>query len=239
MLTWTLAVVCGALQPLRSFDAPGNPGQDGVGQVHQLQRHQMPSKRPDDKSIDLAARWQEGDQEAAEELFGRYAAPLIGLVRKHLSEKLAHRFDPEDVVQSAYRSFFTGVRDGRFLLERSGDLWRLLVVIAIHKLRHQVERHTAGKRSVDLESPQDPALFHTSDWGGRQPTPADALVLAEQIEQIVSALTPLDRRMFELRLEGYTLDQIATETHRSQRTVRRVMDRIKRIATRFYQEGLA
>jgi DNA-directed RNA polymerase specialized sigma24 family protein len=40
-------------------------------------------------------------------------------------------------------------------------------------------------------------------------------------------LTPLEQRMFELRLEGYTLDEVADDTCRSQRTVRRVMARIK------------
>jgi DNA-directed RNA polymerase specialized sigma24 family protein len=38
--------------------------------------------------------------------------------------------------------------------------------------------------------------------------------------------------MFELRLEGYTLDEIATDTQRSQRTVRRAMEQVKRLLQR-------
>jgi hypothetical protein len=45
---------------------------------------------------ELVTRWREnGDQAAAAELFDSYAARLITLVRAHLSEKLARRFDPE------------------------------------------------------------------------------------------------------------------------------------------------
>ena len=35
-------------------------------------------------------------------------------------------------MQSAYRSFFVGVREGRYALERGGDLWRLLVALTLH-----------------------------------------------------------------------------------------------------------
>src|SRR5262249_16649412 len=61
-----------------------------------------------DTSAELLSRWRKGDEEAASALFRRYAEQLIVLARGHLSEKLAHRLDPQDVVQSAYRSFFTG-----------------------------------------------------------------------------------------------------------------------------------
>src|SRR5438270_12519197 len=77
-------------------------------------------------SADLMARWRDGDEEAAEQLFHRYAERLLALARSRMSVWLAGHVDPEDVVQSAYRSFFTGARAGRFALERNGDLWRLL-----------------------------------------------------------------------------------------------------------------
>src|SRR5262249_29880418 len=104
-----------------------------------------------DHSGDLVARWREGDQQAAEELFRRYAERLIALARSRLSAKLARRIDPEDVVQSVYRSFFTDSREGRYDLQRGGDLWRLLVAITLHKLHDQIRRNTRGKRTVERE----------------------------------------------------------------------------------------
>src|SRR5438552_1040222 len=99
----------------------------------------------------LVERLRAGDQRAPEELFNRYLERLLSLARSRLSAKLSRRIDPEDVVQSAYRSFFVRACAGEYRLERSGDLWRLLVTIVLNKLRGQVEHHTAGKRALDLE----------------------------------------------------------------------------------------
>jgi RNA polymerase sigma-70 factor (ECF subfamily) len=180
---------------------------------------------------DLVTRWREnGDQAAAAELFDSYAARLITLVRAHLSEKLARRFDPEDVVQSAFRSFFVGTREGRLILSQSGDLWRLLVAISLHKLYRRVESHTAAKRAVGREECAGIDEAWLQLFQGRlagRNAADDALALAEEIEHVAIGLEPIEQRMFELRLEGYTLDEIAQDTSRSQRTVRRVMDRIK------------
>src|SRR6202022_1988105 len=104
-----------------------------------------------ERSGNLVARWRAGDQQAAAELFQRYADRLIALARSRLSARLARTVDPEDVVHSAYRSFFADPRAGRYDLERGGDLWRLLVAITLHKLYHQVDRSKAAKRNVDRE----------------------------------------------------------------------------------------
>lgn len=50
-------------------------------------------------SINLVARWREGDQRAATELFQRYANHLVALAQQRLSVKLASRVDPEDVIR--------------------------------------------------------------------------------------------------------------------------------------------
>ena len=64
----------------------------------------------DETSVRLVARWQAGDQQAAAEMFHRYAERLTALARSRLATKLASRVDPDDVVQSAYRSFFADLR---------------------------------------------------------------------------------------------------------------------------------
>src|SRR5271156_4863230 len=88
------------------------------------------NQRADDS---LMACWREGDQQAAADLFRRYASRLIALVRSRLSSKLPCRIDPEDVVLSAYRSFFGDAREGHFEIRHGGNLWQLLVTITLHK----------------------------------------------------------------------------------------------------------
>ncbi len=78
----------------------------------------------DAPSADLMARWRGGDQEAAEILFRRYVERLLALARRRMTSELSRRVDAEDVVQSAYRTFFLGVLAGRFIrCGRNGDLW--------------------------------------------------------------------------------------------------------------------
>ncbi len=45
----------------------------------------------------------------------RYTERLLGLAARRLPSRVRRRVDPEDVVQSAYRSFFQRLREGRFL----------------------------------------------------------------------------------------------------------------------------
>jgi RNA polymerase sigma-70 factor (ECF subfamily) len=193
----------------------------------------------DHPSALLIARWREGDQEAAEELFQRYAQRLLALARSRLPERFARHVDPEDVVQSAYRSFFTGARAGRYAFQRSGDLWRLLVAITMHKVQHQVERLTAGKRAVARERPLDADNSLLELDGGmlaRGPTPAEAAALADTIERVFRDLEPLQVRIVELRLQGYSLEEIAVEVGRSERTVRRSLELIKARLQQEYQD---
>ena len=177
----------------------------------------------DHQSADLLMRWRGGDQDAAGEIFQRYTERLLALTRNRLSARLTRQLDPEDVVQSAYRSFFVGARDGRYVLQRSGDLWRLLVAITMHKLQHQVERRSARKRAAGREVS---AELQTETLA-REPTPAEAAALADTLETLLAPLEPLQRQMIALRLEGYRLEEIAKDVARSERTVRRVLEQFK------------
>jgi RNA polymerase sigma factor (sigma-70 family) len=184
----------------------------------------------EERSSQLLLRWQAGDAGAADELFRRYAERLIAVARRRLSSKLARRLDAEDVVQSAYRSFFASARDGRYDPQRGGDLWRLLVGLTLHKLHRQVRRHRAAKRAFEREVPLDEAGgLHgiAADLLARTPSPLEGATLAEQVERAMSRLRPVERQMFELRLQGYNLEEIAVTCQRSLRTVSRVLNEIK------------
>ena len=185
----------------------------------------------DQESMNLLKRVRDQDSDAAMELFHRYLNRLIALVRTRLSNKLARRLDPEDVVQSAYRSFFTAAQDGRFELQRSGDLWRLLAAITINKLGKQVERHTAAKRDYAAEQAIDSADASVRavqpELLARDPTPAEATMLVEQVELLMSDFDEVQRKMLEMRLAGHTVGEIADEINRSERTVRRLLDKVK------------
>jgi RNA polymerase sigma-70 factor (ECF subfamily) len=195
------------------------------------------TRMEDDWSGDLLARWRNGDQQAATELFRRYADRLIALARSRLAGKLAARVDPEDVVQSAYRSFFSDAREGRYDLQQDGGLWQLLVMITLNKLQHQVERHTSKKRAVEREEPyREDDLQGIEALAGREPSPMAALMLTDQVEQLMRPLDAGQRRMLQMRLQGYNLEEIAAAAGCSEATVRRLLDRVKQQLKHWYSD---
>jgi RNA polymerase sigma-70 factor (ECF subfamily) len=186
---------------------------------------------PTDLSRLLLERWRAGDEQAAAELFQRYAEQLVALTSRRLQGRLAVRVDAEDVVQSVYRSFFAAARQGRYVLQRSGDLWQLLLGITRHKLQQQFKRHTAGKRAVGREiSPNDetPTPFVLAAVKADQPGPDEVVALADFLEQTLSRFEPVHRRAIELRLQGHSLDEIAADIGRTRRTVSRILEEFKR-----------
>jgi RNA polymerase sigma-70 factor (ECF subfamily) len=62
----------------------------------------------------LMARLNAGEGGAADALFRRYAERLLALARSRLEEAVRRKEDPEDVLQSVFKSFFTRHQDGQF-----------------------------------------------------------------------------------------------------------------------------
>lgn len=180
-------------------------------------------------SLLLFEQFRGGDDRAAEALFTRYFERLTWLARSLLSPRLARRTDPEDVVLSAYRSFFVAARGGRFTLTRGGDLWRLLASITRHKLLRQARHHTADRRSVDREMSLNPAEEGRFLGHWRNPSPEEIVALTDELEWLFAQLDPCGRRVLELRLQGAELSAIAADTGRSERTVRRILDQIRQL----------
>src|SRR5262249_11277687 len=138
----------------------------------------------------------------------------------------------EDVVQSVCRCFFADAREGRYELQRGGDLWRLLVTLTLHKLNDQVKRNRSAKRAVSRErtfGSEDSLNGLDAAQLARQPSPVEALALADELEQVMRRLRPVERRMLELRLQGYNLEEISAAVDCSERTVRRALEEIKRL----------
>lgn len=182
--------------------------------------------------ITLMSRVRAGDEQAASELYNCYVERLIALARTRLSRKMGRRVGPDDIVQSVFRSFFTKAREGQFVFEESEDLWRLLSNITVTKVLRSVQRNRRGKRSIDLEeSIMAPGsdIRIPAEFVLKGPSPTDAVVLLEEMEHIMSGLKPLYREVLELRLRGDTTEQIAVQSSRSERTVRRVLEHIREL----------
>ena len=86
---------------------------------------------PDRSFDDLMTRLRAGDDDAAAEVFRRFTHRLIGLARSRLDHLIRGKLDPEDILQSVYRTFFRRhARDG-FDLGSWDSLWGMLTVITV------------------------------------------------------------------------------------------------------------
>jgi RNA polymerase sigma-70 factor (ECF subfamily) len=153
--------------------------------------------------IELMNRLRDGDADTARVIFDQYARRLVCLAATRLPRALAPKLDPEDVVQSVFRSFFARYGEGRFVLAGWDSLWTVLTVLTVRKCGHRVRHFRANRRAVHRESPAtaDPSGAR-DDWEPTtpEPTPSEAVLLAETVEEVLRKVKPAHRAIVELRL---------------------------------------
>lgn len=181
----------------------------------------------------LIDQWRKGDQNAARQIVDGYLDRLVVLARRHLHQKLAARIDPEDIVQSVFRTFFSRVKDGQFVFSEQDDLTKLLVRITLNKTLRQVAFHRAAKRNPGLEASNDDGPNdRLTGLFGAEPTPEATVAFIDQFEHLLNQLQPQERQILELRLQGYANEEIAQKLGIYDRKIRRVIEHIRGIAKR-------
>jgi RNA polymerase sigma-70 factor (ECF subfamily) len=177
----------------------------------------------------FVSRLRAGDEQAAVEVFNRFAHRLIALARLRLRAAVRAKEDPEDVVQSAYRSFFGRHRRGQFEIDSWDDLWGILTVITVRKCGRRMSYFHAARRDVAREVQALDARDSNIGWEAvaREPTPAEAAMLAETVQGVLCNLDTEGRKILELHLQGCDAAEISAQVGYSTRTVRRTLDRIR------------
>jgi RNA polymerase sigma-70 factor (ECF subfamily) len=174
---------------------------------------------PSDRS--LLRQYRGGDQEAAAQIYERYAYRLRALARAKCSSDLASRLDVEDIVQSVFGSFFRGASRGYYEVPAGEELWKLFLVIALNKIRAKGAFHRAAKRDVRLTAPPEGADYSLEMLAGDDESARTFLQLA--IDEALGHLPPQHKQMVLLRIEGYEVAEISRLTGRSKRTVERIL----------------
>jgi RNA polymerase sigma-70 factor (ECF subfamily) len=180
----------------------------------------------------LASYCRAGDEAAARQLFDKYLERLVALARRRISQRLASRVDPEDIVQSVFRTFFARLRAGEFQFADQDDLCKLLMRITVHKTLRQVAFHQAAKRNPGMEKGQqdasDDRMLAVLD---SEPTPEATVAFVDQLEHFLARLRPDERQVLEMRLQGHSNEEIAAKLNiKHDRTIRRIVERIRGMA---------
>jgi DNA-directed RNA polymerase specialized sigma24 family protein len=178
----------------------------------------------------------DGDPVAAQRLWQRYFEELIRLARARLRGAPRRVADEEDAALSAFDSFCRGAARGRYpKLDDRQDLWRLLVVITERKAIDQVlsERRWKRGRGKILGTPDlgdgDRQEGGAAGLACPSPSPEIAAMVSDECRRLLALLgDDTLRQVAELRMEGYTNEEVAGQLRCSLRSVARKVERIRR-----------
>ena len=178
----------------------------------------------------IAARRKADADLAASELDGQYRVKLCHLVEREMNRRFRRKEDPEDVVQSAFRTFYRRSAQGEFHIDSSGDLWCLLETITRHKMLKHAEKLATGKRDPKREE-----YTEGDDLRGQAPSPEEAAIAADLMEEALVGLDETYVKVLHMRLQRCTEEEIATKLKCSRAFVRnklkRIRDRLQKLSS--------
>lgn len=173
----------------------------------------------------------EGDPQIVEDFFFKYDPVLRRIANRYLTSGLRRRLDAEDVVQSAFRTFFRRANEGEFEFSDGQKLWNLMCAITLTKVREKDRFHKRRKRSYHRESaPNDDSndsgvvRFEAAD---PRLSPSAAAEFSDQFSHLLESLGEEERQVVELKLQECTNEEVAASLGVSERTVRRIVKRLR------------
>ncbi len=189
------------------------------------------ASEPSDGS--LLRRLRKGEQDAATRLYLRYARRLHGLASAQTGQDLKSRIDPEDIVQSVFRTFFRRAQEGHYEVPDGEEMWKLFLIIGLHKIGDVAVSHRAAKRNAGRTT----ALAGAGE--SADPPAADQMAettLRMVIDEILLNLNDSQKEIVTMRMEGAQVDEIAQATKRSHRTVERTLQKFRELLQQQIQE---
>jgi len=199
---------------------------------------------PEDRSFeDLKAGLRTGEKEAASKVFHRYSRRLIALAQQRLEPQIRSKLDPEDLLQSVFRSFFTRQAAGTMEeLETWDHLWNTLVLITLRKCRRKLRFFHEAKRDVQREVPGEARADESAtSWEppAEDPTPWEAAILTETVEILMAQFKGRNREILALWLQGCTAPEISRQLGCTERAVFRLQARVKQLLGQMHAESPA
>jgi RNA polymerase sigma-70 factor (ECF subfamily) len=165
--------------------------------------------------------------EAARQIWDRFAQRLCTLVRHRLSSKIRVREDENDIVQSMFQNFFAVQQTQEYHLKNRQELWRFLVWMTMCKVANTAHHHQRTRRDIrreqSLTSSEGAADFSTSMISEiadpRAISPADAAISRIELARILRRLSKDLRQILVWKLKDYTNKEIGQKIDRTERTV--------------------
>lgn len=176
----------------------------------------------------LVARWREGSEEAARELYEQLAPYILHVVRRRMDKKLRNRFDSHDFTQAVWGSFFTSPPAEAVIPDRAA-LLHYLSAMARHKVLSAARKRVLHRNpDIEREHSLDGSAAHVLDTNpAPAPTPSQMVAAEDEFERML-ARAPGTLRVVLIRLrEGKTHHEIAAELGLHPKTICRFLKRLQ------------
>ena len=140
----------------------------------------------------------------------QYERQVRIVARILLGPQLRLHLDSMDLLQSVHRSLLIGIRSEKFSIESSDKL----VALACTIVRRKVARkwRTLRRQLKHQSSPSGNVVYLTnmlSAISNPHTGPVEIAQFNDQLERLCESLHEIERKMLEMRLEGYTSGEVA------------------------------
>ncbi len=175
---------------------------------------------------ELLEQARQGSDRAAWDLVEAYGPYVLRTIRRTLSREIRGKFDSEDFAQAVWASFF------RFPEQYDGvtepqQLVGLLAKMARNKVIDEMRKRLQTQRyAVRRERPLENSSHTGRHLRSREPTPSQFAIARERWVQMIQSQSDRDRKIIRLKLMGKTHRSIAHGLGISEKTVKRVLDRL-------------
>jgi DNA-directed RNA polymerase specialized sigma24 family protein len=183
---------------------------------------------------------QNQNKEAFEQFWNLHFNRLTTLARRKMTHVNKRVADEEDIAISAIHSFYNGLAEKRFhSINGNNELWKILATIVCRKIAKQQRNINTKKRGagqVRGESFFSPAPNnddnHTRSGIGNVPSatknPLFEIEFLDTCEKLYNILKDETmRNIARLIMEGFSIDEVATELGCVRRTVERKLKIIR------------
>lgn len=153
----------------------------------------------------------QGDAQAQDRLCRQYEPKLRIVARVMLGPALRPHLDTMDLVQSVHRSLLVGLRDQKFDISSPEKLVALASTIVRRKIARKWRKHRRQQRLGPSPSPSGSLADAINALSSPDANPADIAQYQDQVEQLCQSLNETEKRMLDMRLEGFTSAEVAEE----------------------------
>lgn len=177
-----------------------------------------------------------GNENAAFSLWSRYFFKVAQFARGRICGLFLRAADEEDVAASVIQSVFEGIAEGRFpqLVDRD-ELWKLLIAITKQKSADLIRRESRQKRGNGTVRDEQSLVINDalhsrlSDVLSNHSAPDALVAMQEELDRLLALLdNEMHSRTAVMRIQGYSNSEIAKVLNRTERTVQRWVDIVRR-----------